>query len=369
MNITVPRKEILALLERVAPAADAKSALPVLASALLTAEGRTLRIAATDLFMAAMGQCEAEVEAPGVVALPAKDLLARCKAMPDGPIQITTTDGAQATVKAVGQPRRYTLHGLPGTDFPLLPKASADTPTMTIPASLLAMLMARTHFSISTDETRAHVNSALLQIEPERLRMVSTDGHRLTLCEARADVQVAPEMLIPLRAVSELRKLCGDDGDVSISREGPNAFFAFPGLTYSVKLVDAQFPPWAQVIPRVVTKTFTVPRLALLDAVRAVQLAAAPRTGGILLTAATGILLIASVSPEGGNAQDEIPIDYAGAEVTIGLNAKYLLDVLGATDDDEVELGLSGDLDPAVVRPARKVESLSYLGVIMPMRV
>lgn len=367
MNIIVPRKEILTLLERVAPVADAKSAVPLLANVLLTAEGRRLHLAATDLYMAAMGACDADVDSPGTVALPAKDLLARCKAMPDGPIQITTDERFQATVKAVGQARRYTLHGLPGDDFPIIPKAGPDAVAMTIPSSLFAMLMTRTHFAISTDETRAHVNSALLQIQEGQLRMVATDGHRLSLCEARADVKAAPEMLIPLRAVSDLRKFCGADGDITITRDGPVAFFTIAGFTYSVKLVDARFPPWEQVVPRLPGNLATVPRLAMLDAVRAVQIAAA-RTGGIHVTAAPGMLRVSGESPESGNAQDEVPCDYAGPEITIGLNAKYVLDVLGSVDDDEVEIGLAGSLDPAVVRPARKIESLSYLGVIMPMR-
>ena len=155
MDVVIPKKDISKLLERCHGVADKKSAVPALANVLLTAEGRALRVAATDLYLAMSGQAEAEIAVSGSIAVPAKDLFERVKAMPEGPVQITTTDGAQTTIKAVGQARRYTLHGLPGNDFPLLPKPSPDAPALELPVDLLSLLMARTHFSISTDETRA----------------------------------------------------------------------------------------------------------------------------------------------------------------------------------------------------------------------
>ena len=123
-------------------------------------------------------------------------------------------------------------------------------------------------------------------------------------------------------------------------------------MTFSVKLVDAQFPPYSQVIPQQSEKIVRVPRAAFADALRAVSVAASERTGGVKLALAKGTMRITSESPESGDGFDEVPIEYAGPTMTIGFNAKYFLDVLGALDEDEVVLGLGGELDPAVVRPA-----------------
>src|SRR6185295_15911110 len=127
----------------------------------------------------------------------------RIAAMPDGPVQVTTNEAAQTTLKAVGAQRRYTLHGIPGGDFPHLPQPAADAVPMEMPASTLALLMSRTHFSISTDETRPHVNSGLFEWSGDRVRMVSTDGHRLSKMEV-AVKGGAPKaaMLIPLKAIT-----------------------------------------------------------------------------------------------------------------------------------------------------------------------
>lgn len=376
MDLVIPKKDLLRLVARCQGVADKKSAMPALANILLTAEGNALRVAATDLYLSMSGQTMAEVNTAGSVAVPAKDLLERVKAMPEGPVQILATEGAQTTLKAVGSPRRYTLHGIPGGEFPALPKPAPDAPSLELPVELLSLLIARTHFSISSDETRPHVNSGLFEWAGDRVRMVSTDGHRLSKMEATVTGSSATAtMLIPLKAVAELRRLSDearaekDAPTVTITQSGPNAFFGIAGMQFSVKLVDAAFPPYQQVIPALSDRSLRAPRAQLADALRAVSLAASDRTGGVKLSVGPSTLRITSESPESGNGFDELPVDYSGPEITIGFNAKYFLDVLTAIDDDEVVLGVGGELDPAVVRPATECNDQSYLAVVMPMRI
>lgn len=376
MDLVIPKKDLLRLVARCQGVADKKSAMPALANILLAAEGNTLRVAATDLYLAVSGQTHAEIATAGSVAVPAKDLLERVKAMPDGPVQIIASAGAQTTLKAVGSPRRYTLHGIPGGEFPQLPKPAPDAPSLQLPVELLSLLIARTHFSISSDETRPHVNSGLFEWVGDRVRLVSTDGHRLSKMEATvAGSSATATMLIPFKAIAELRRLADearsekDATTVTITQSGANAFFTIAGMQFSVKLVDAQFPPYQQVIPQLSDRSVRAPRSAFADALRAVSLAASDRTGGVKVSVAPGTLRITSESPESGNGFDELPIDYAGPEVTIGFNAKYFLDVLAAIDDEEIILGISGELDPAVLRPATEAADQSYVAVIMPMRI
>jgi DNA polymerase-3 subunit beta len=328
------------------------------------------------MYLSVSGHAQADVATAGTIAVPAKDLLERVKAMPDGPVQISTKDAAQATIKAVGNPRRYTLHGIPGAEFPKLPQPEPGSASLSLPTELLALLIGRTHFSISTDETRPHVNSALFEWAGDRVRMVTTDGHRLSKMEATAvGTEATATMLIPLKAIGELRRLADEgladksEASVTITQSGPNAFFGVAGMTFSVKLVDAQFPPYQQVIPSLSERSLRAPRLALADALRAISLAASDRTGGVKLSTVNGTLRITSESPESGNGFDEIPVDYTGPEVTIGFNAKYFLDVLSAISDEEVVIGISGELDPAVVRPAAESDQQSYIAVVMPMRI
>jgi len=291
-------------------------------------------------------------------------------------VQIIASSGAQTTLKAVGSPRRYTLHGIPGGEFPALPKAAPDAPSLSLPVDLLSLLIARTHFSISSDETRPHVNSGLFEWVGDRVRLVSTDGHRLSKMEATVSgTHATATMLIPLKAITELRRLADeakgekDASHVLITQSGPNAFFGVAGMQFSVKLVDAQFPPYNQVIPQLSERSVRAPRIPFAEALRAVSLAASDRTGGVKLSVAPGTLRITSESPESGNGFDELPVDYTGPELTIGFNAKYFEHVLAAIDDEEIILGVSGELDPAVIRPGTESSEQSYVAVIMPMRI
>jgi DNA polymerase-3 subunit beta len=376
MDLVIPKKDLVRLVSRCQGVADKKSAMPALANILLAAEGNTLRVSATDLYLSVSGQTHADISIAGSVALPAKDLFERVKMMPEGPIQIISSDTAQTTLKAVGSARRYTLHGIPGSEFPALPKPAPDAPSLDLPVDLLSLLIARTHFSISTDETRPHVNSGLFEWSGDRVRLVSTDGHRLSKMEATVSGSSATAtMLIPLKAIGELRRLADEaKGDkeatmVSITQSGPNAFFSIAGMQFSVKLVDAQFPPYQQVIPQNSERSLRAPRAALADALRAIKIAASDRTGGVKLSVGPNVLRITSESPESGNGFDELSVDYSGPELTIGFNAQYFLDVLGAIDDEEVVLGVSGELDPAVIRPATEASDKSYIAVVMPMRI
>ena len=373
IDFVTTKRELSRLLDRCHGVADKKSAVPALANVLLTADGKALRVAATDLYLAMSGEIPAEIATPGAIALPAKDLFERVKAMNEGPVHITADAKGQATIKSVGNARRYTLHGLLGTDFPVLPQPEGDA--LTLPVDLFAMLMHRTHFSISTDETRAHVNSALFEWAGHIVRMVSTDGHRLSKMEATVERDGLASMLIPLKAIGELRRLCDHAKsekatEIEIRRDKSTAFFDVAGLRFSCKLVDAAFPPYQQVIPQIGRET-SVPRIKFAEALKAVSLAASDRTGGVKIALSSGALRVTAESPESGNAEDVVDVDYAGPEVTIGVNAKYILDVLAAVDHEAVRFGAAGELDPMTLRvdDGGKPDEPGYVAVIMPVRL
>jgi len=378
MHVVVAKKDLLRVLARCQGVADKKSTMPVLGNVLLEVSGTDqLRLAATDLYLAVSGKIPAKVEAGGAIAIGARDLFERVKMMPEGQISIVTSGGAATTIRAVGASRRFTLHGIPGEEFPSLPQPEETQTPFSLGISTVSQLISGTYFSISTDETRLHLNSALFELESDRVRMVTTDGHRLSKMEAAAPGKHgSATMLIPLKGVLELKRLCdealseekGDTSEIRITQSGPNAFFQLAGFQFSVKLVDAQFPPYQQVIPEHSEQTVRAPRLALADALRAVSVAASDRTGGIKLTLSAGKMRFESESPDSGEGFDEVAVDYAGPDLTVGFNARYFLDVLSAVQDEEIELSVSGELDPAVIRPANESAS-SYLSVIMPMRI
>lgn len=378
MQVAVMKRDLLRVVGRCQGVADRKSTMPVLGNVLLEVVGPdALRLAATDLNLSVTGRVAAEVQRGGSVAVGARELAERVRAMPEGQLVLSVAEGG-ATLRSSTSARRYTLNAIPGEDFPAIAEPAADAAGLSLRVDVLSTLIARTHYSISTDDTRPHLNSALFEWDGTRVIMVSTDGHRLSKMELPVPGSPARiSMLVPLRGIQELRRLCDEvrsegKGDAEAAQEitlvksGPSAFFRLPGMLFGVKLVEAQFPAYQQVIPTSAERVAVASRSDVIDALRAVKLAASDRTGGVKLSLSRGVMRFASESPDAGEGFDEVASEYDGADVTIGFNAQYVLDVLGALDCERIEFGLGGELDPVVLRPS---SSSDFLAVVMPMRI
>lgn len=374
MELLVAKKDLLKLLARVGSVTERRSTMQALSNVLFTAQDGQLRLFATDNAMAMAGSVQAQIITPGVVALPAKDLLDRVRMMPDGQMSLSINEKSIATLKASVGARRFTVGGIPESDYPVPSALPAGSSPIVMAARDVVDLISHAAFSVSSDESRPHLNSTLVEFDGDVVRMVSTDGHRLTKVEVTNSGSPArATLLVPLKAVLELRRVCDDlisdfggDAKITITTAGSSAFFTAGTLLFSVKLVEAQFPPYAQVIPKQSTRLVRALRAALVDGLRAVSVAASEKTGGVRMMISSGVVRISSESPTGGEGFDEVAVDYDGTPVQIGLNGKYLLDILSCLAEDEVILDMNGELDPIVVRP---VGERSFLAVVMPMRI
>ncbi len=382
MQLTISKRNFQRALERTHAVADRKSSVPILSNVLLTTEDTTtLRLAATDLYLGVTSTAPVTVTKGGSVAVSARTLYDIVKNLPDGEVtwSVGPNHAAEITVGKV----RYRIPGMPGDDFPPLPTPGASEMS-SIDVDVVADLITKTSYSMSTDDTRPHLASALFEGEGRLVRMVTTDGHRLSKCEHRlreGTPMVNFSMLVPQKGIAELKRLLedakkdrpqkGDDAAplvVGVAHAGGNAFFRREGVQLSVKLADEQFPPYAKVIPQAQDKKVVVARGPLLDALRRISLVAGDKTGaGVRFVVRAGVLGVVSENPDLGEGREELDVDYAGGEVTIGFNARYLQDVLGSLSDDEIVIELAGDLDPGVIRPAG--DGADFVGVVMPMRI
>lgn len=377
MHIVTSKKDLLRVVTRMAGIAEKKSTMPSLSCVLLRTEGASLTLVATDLYQTLVTSISADVAKPGLYAVPAKELLDRVRMMPDGPVELTASV-VGLSIKSKGSARKFNMRGMPGEDFPPIQKADPDAPSFKLEAVALSRIIALTSFCVSTDETRANLNSLQVEWDGTTLRTVATDGHRLAKAETTVASSASASFLIPLKGIKEVQRMCEDvyatpaeDGTaatLTIVHSGPNAFFSAGGWTFSVKLVDATFPPWRQVIPQESPKTARAPRVALADAIKAVAVAASERTQGVKFALSAGRLLLSSESPDAGDGVDEVPVEYAGPNMAIGFNAQYVGAALAVLSSDEVLLGLNGELDPIVIRPTAG-DSGDALFVVMPMRI
>jgi DNA polymerase-3 subunit beta len=360
MRFTVEKSPFVRALSRAVAVADKKSTMPILESVKLECAGGQLLVSATDLTTAIAATVEAKGE--GEACVNAKALLDRVKLMADGEIAINVDDRS-AIITGQGA-RMFAISALGGDEFPAMP--DDDEVIMTeVPAEQLRQALGATSYAISDDETRMHLSSALLEFSDTGLKVAATDGHRLALAEQEIPGLAEGRMLAPKKGVIELKKLLSEGAEsIELGSDGTWVHARVPGgVLFSIRLVDAQFPPYQQVIPQSNHTVVDVPSVELMSALRAVSVSSAKNTHGVRLTFASGMVKIAGESPESGEATDEVPCNYAGKSLTIGVNANYLVDAIAPVFADAVTMKLGGELDPIVI------ESRGYLAVVMPMRM
>lgn len=370
MEFTIAKRDFVRGLARTQSIAERKSSMPILSNVLVVAEGAsTIRLSATDLAVGVSGAYTADVKSSGSIALGARTLFDIVRALPEEPIHLAVSSTLSAELRCGRS--RFRMVGMPGVDFPSLPDAGKVEFT-TVPSALVLELVQKTSAAMSQDETRPHLAGALFEGDGKILRMVTTDGHRLTKAERKIDGSgmLHFSMLVPLKGVSELKRLAEDaEGAIGIGTDGSHAFFRREGAEVtlmSVKLVEAAFPPYEQVIPRGHDRVVIAPRPELMEVLRRVSLVSQERSLGVKLALDAGKLVVSTENPEIGDASEELDVDYAGTPVTLGFNAKYLIDALSAVDDAEVRMELSKELDPGVLR---NVSGDALLAVVMPMRI
>ena len=375
MELSIGKRELLRGLARTHAVADRKSSMPILSNVLVSADDDgVLRLAATDLYLAVNASSEAKVRRPGSVALSARTFFDIVKSLPDAEVKLATDKNYALQLRS-GK-IKFRIPGMPGEDFPPLP-SPGEAKFSEISAASLSQLIGLTQYSMSSDDTRPHLSGALFESDKKTVRMVTTDGHRLSKAELKADEGTESfSMLVPQKGIAELKRLIDDvrgekksgDGQptIGVATLSGSAFFRSQGVALSVKLTDEQFPPYSKVIPQSHQRRVVALREALVDSLRRISLVASDKSGGVRLSLEPGNLHIVSENPDVGEGSEELEVDFSGEPLTVGFNARYLLEALSALPDDEVLVELGGELDPGVIKP---VSDNRFVGVVMPMRI
>lgn len=366
LKIAVP--ELSKALQRVQGIIEKKTTMPILANVLLEAKDGVLRVSATNLEIGLTGSYTAQVIEPGAITLAGRALYDIVRSLPDGTVTIRRT--ANQYVETTCGKVSYKLVGMAAEGFPALPRFE-DVDFFPIEGRVFREMIDKTLYSISTDETRYNLTG--VYAEPIKtvpgLRMVSTDGHRLSVIE-RAMTKV-PSMkkgvIIPRKGVVELRRLLDDvDGGGRLGFVDNSAVFEKDGLTLTMQLVEGQFPDYQQVIPATHTRRAIVSRQRLADGLKRTSILSPDKAQGVRLDLASGVLALSANNPDMGEAREEIEVEYSGDPLKIGFNFRYLSEVLSVLDDEKVELQLTDPLSPAVVVPLGQE---GYRAIVMPMRL
>jgi DNA polymerase-3 subunit beta len=376
MELTVGKADLQKELQLCQGVVEKRSTIPILSNVLLKAADGKLQVSATDLDVTILTSCAAKITTPGGVTLEARRLFDIVRSLPDEDVHIALQENNQMLIES--GTAKFRLLGLPAEDYPTLPTVNVSE-SYTIPLDELKTMVAKVKFAITHEETRFQLNGALLKMQPQKMEMVATDGHRMALInfpyagagngrKKGSDLTI----LIPRKALDEILRLeSGEEGTVKFGVSENQLFFDAADRRLMARMIDVNFPNYMEVISRDNDRHVMVDRERLLSTIKRISLVANERTRAVRFDFAPGKLTVSSTNPELGDARETVPIDYAGQPFFVGLNAAYVMDFLSATDTPSVSLDLKDENSQCIGRPASTAEDLpyDYLYVVMPMRL
>jgi DNA polymerase-3 subunit beta len=371
MKIKIKKEEVLKGLQRIQGVVEKKNTMPILSNMLLTADSSGVEIVATDLEIGLRGRYAASVEKPGAVTVSAKKMYEIVRELSSEEIQINVEDGNWVTI--VSGQSHFKLVALPKEEYPALPDV-AEEGMIAIKGETLREMIKKTLYSVGENDARYVLNGLFVHMTQAKdglnIRMVGTDGHRLSMIDRVVDAKHKEEsMIIPKKAMLELRRLLDEDSSGAELRLGfskNHALFKRDGLVMVSKLIDGNYPNYLQVIPAKTTKKVAVSKDLFSHAVKRVSILSKEKTNAVKMQLEKNSLVLSTNNPEVGEASEELSVDYRGEAVTIGFNSRYLMDVLAAMDRANIALELSDSLSPCLITEEGDEQ---YKCVVMPMRV
>ena len=368
MRFTISREKLQEGLNAVIPSIPGKTTLPVLANILVETTDRGIRLSGTDLDIAVSTEVSADVETAGAITVPAKKLSEIARELPPAPVKVAAI-GEQRVTLECGR-SKFKLLGLPRDEFPTFPQVRFQE-SWRVKSADLQKLISHTSFAVSTEESRPILNGVLWELRNDRMRMVATNGHRLTRMDLPISSVSAPpgDLIIPPKALEQVRRLFPAEEELEIAQGDNHLGFRSPFTAVFTRLIEGPYPNYEQVIPRDNDRVATSDKQALIGALKRMSVIASDQTHRIRLSFNSALLRFSVQTPDLGEAQDELPIRFSGDPIDIGFNANYLLEILRYIPTDEVKITLKAPERAATVEPENWNDPASYLCLVMPLRL
>ncbi len=365
MKFSILQQDIMPILNSASRSVGMKAQLPVLGNILIEAESGSLKVSATNLEVGVVRTIKTEVIEEGAVSVPARTLVDLVSNLQGEKIEFT----ANSNLMEIKTPTfSSTINGIDSSEFPAIPLSGKETAL--VKADTLHSCLPQVSFASALDEGRPVLTGVLTEIKDKKLQFVATDGYRLAHKVVEIDEDSSFKALVPRRTLEEILRLISEEKplqvNISTSDNQNQIIFSFGNTKLSSRLIEGQFPSWEKIIPTDKKTTVNFDRNELLKAVKLASVFARGEANVIKFFVGNQGITLTSETKELGGQKKEISAKVLGEEIQIAFNAKFLMDVLGAFPDSEVEMQLSGSLSAVLVRPLQD-SSLEY--IIMPINL
>jgi DNA polymerase III subunit beta len=369
MKFTITRQNLHQGLTAVSASLPARTTLPILSNVLIEASDDGILMSGTDLDTGVRLRIPADVKEPGSLTVPGRKLQEIVKELVDEPVDISTR-GDQIELRCGRS--HFKLNGLPAADFPALPDIEFEQGWTASGKDLLSLIR-HTAFAVSTEESRPVLNGVLWELRDGEMRMVATNGHRLArmTIPAGPSLETTAQLIVPPSALQQVQRLFKEEDVVRVARSGNHLGFSSDEIEVYTRLIEGTYPNYEQVIPKDNDRFAIVQRKPLESAIRRVAAVASDQTHRIRLRFEDGKVEFNVLTPDLGEAHDEIEVSFTGEPLTIGFNANYLLEVLRYVGTEEVRMGFKAPERAATAEPVAPEgeEAPDYLCLVMPLRL
>ncbi len=367
MKFSVSSSDLLKQLQIAGGAIGSNPVLPILEDFLFSVKDNKLTISATDLETSIITEIEIMSDGNGVVAVPAKILLDTLKELPQQPITFNVNNenfGIEIT-SAYG---KYKLAGENGNDFPKIPEPDT-VDTINVQAPALSQAISKTLFATSNDELRPAMTGVYFQVDFSKLTFVATDAHKLvkyTFTDVTSEVSTS--FIVPKKALTLLKGALPSGDEVKLSFNKSNAFFSFGNVNLICRLIDAKYPDYNAVIPVDNPHLLSAGRSDFMNSLRRIAIYANKTTNQVILNVNDGSLTVSAQDLDFSNeATEQLTCTYNGEPLTIGFNAKFLIEMLNVLESDEIKMELSTPTRAGILLPAEPSEGEEILMLVMPV--
>ncbi len=369
MNFYINKIDIVNCLKKIQGVTEKSSITPITSNVLIEAKKNTVTISATNFEVGVIVNREARVNKEGRVVVDARKTYEILKEMPEGEVSIIEKDSGWVEISS-GRKIVFNVTGLSAEEFPNV-EIESKVKFSEINAKNIYELIKNTIYATSDDKTRETLGGILVERQEKGLRMVATDGHRLALADrafsGEEDKAIQRSVIIPQNGAKEIKRLIEEldkEKKIRVGLGEKGVVIKAKEETIVVRLIEGEFPNYKKVIPlnnknRVETRT-----RGLEESLRRVALVTEEDTKVAKFEVKAGGLTILSKKVGLGDVREEMGVDYSGEDMEVGLNIRYVLDVLGAIESEEVVLEMMDGKTPVLVKGKGKDHTIA---VIMPM--
>lgn len=382
MRLKIAKESLVSVLSHVVGAVERRHTLNILSNVKIQVTQQALTITGSDLeveLVASTTLAEGACIQAGETTVPARKLVDICKSLPNAAlIDLHISEDQRCILKSGNS--RFVLGTLPAEDYPLLTTDNSQGTQVQVTERELKRLFEKTAFAMAVQDVRFYLTGTLLEIDQTQLRAVTTDGHRLALCETQATSNASQlvQAIVPRKAVGELQRLVSIEDNqllLLIGRELLNVTIQAPTrdkeqgditVRFTTKLIDGKFPDYRRVIPRGGDKMVTIAHDVFKQSLQRVAILSNEKLRGVFLNFSADSLQLRANNPEQDEAVEDLAIQYANTPMEMSFNAQYILEVLGVLDGDDVLMTMS-EANQSVLVQDPTHQDQTY--VVMPMRV